>query len=150
MTPTGGGDYLLGNSTAVPSFNNLELYLMGLAPASEVGSWVVFTNQSQLDQLHSGGVLRGPTTTVTVDQLIAADGERVPAYGAAPTTFREVAVVLSTGRLLTAQEMAFFDLMAARGEARTPLRYVAGFASGTSNPFFVATKGRGQLVTRLP
>jgi hypothetical protein len=123
---------------------------MGLAPASEVGSWVVFTNQSQLDQLHSGGVLRGPTTTVTVDQLIAADGERVPAYGAAPTTFREVAVVLSTGRLLTAQEMAFFDLMAARGEARTPLRYVAGFASGTSNPFFVATKGRGQLVTRLP
>jgi hypothetical protein len=150
MTPTGSGDFQLSGATAIPSFNNLELYFMGLAPASEVGSWVVFTNQQQLDQLHAGGILKGPTTTVTIDQLIAADGQRAPAYGAAPTTFREVTVVLSTGRLLTAQEMAFFDHMAARGEARTPLRYVSGFASGTSNPFFVATKGRGQLVTRLP
>jgi hypothetical protein len=150
MTPVGGGDYRLTTSTALPSFNNLELYLMGLAPASEVGSWVVFNNQSQLDQVRDGGILRGPTTTVNIDQLIASDGERVPAFGAAPTVFREVAVVLSTGRLLTAQEMAFFDHLAARGEARAPLHYVSGFASGTSNPFFVATKGRGQLITTLP
>jgi hypothetical protein len=150
LTPAGGGDYRLTASTAVPSFNNLELYFMGLAPASEVGSWVVFTNQSQLDQLRDGGILRGPTTMLTVDQLVASDGERIPAYGAAPTAFREVTIVLSTARLLTAQEMAFFDHMAARGEARTPLRFVSGFSSGMSNPFFVATKGRGQLITRLP
>jgi hypothetical protein len=148
LTPA-GGDYTVRLTSAATHFNDLELYLMGLAPASEVGAHFVFQNQNQSSQLHDGGVLLGPVTPLTINDVIASAGPRVPAYGQAQTSFTLGTIVLSYGRLLTREEMAYFDFMAARGEATTPLRYTSGLAGGTSLPFVLATNGRGHLSTTI-
>ncbi|HSM60319.1 MAG TPA: hypothetical protein VK849_05955 [Longimicrobiales bacterium] len=128
-------------------YRDLELYLMGLVPPEEVEPHVVFTDQEQPTSCNS--LWSGPTATVTVEDVIEANGARVPAFGAAPTSFRIATVVVSAGRLLAPHEMAFYDHMAARGSATTPLRYSSGFEAGTVNPFWLATGGRATLETRL-
>lgn len=144
----GDGTYRLVPAADTGGYNDLELYLMGLLPKDSVGPHIVFQNQSQFP-LASGAMAAGPVTTLTVDDIIAVHGARNPAYGAAQTNFRLAAVVLSAGRLLSADELAFFEHMAARGEATQRLRYTSGFASGLSKPFYVATGGRGRLTTTL-
>jgi hypothetical protein len=146
--PNEDGTYTIVPATDLFSFNDLELYLMGLLPAASVGPHFVFDDQTQFSQ-PGLTVATGPVTTVTVDDIIAAFGPRDPAYGEAQTEFRVATVVLSVGRLLSPDELAFFEFMAARGEATTPLPYSSGFASGTAKPFFVATGGRGRLSTVL-
>jgi hypothetical protein len=145
----GDGTYLVQAATLTKEFNDLELYLMGLAAPESVTAGRVFLNQSQDPQLHVGGVLQGPVEIVGIDQIVAADGPRVPAYADAQREFNMATLVLSDGRLLTADEMAFFDYMAARGEARTPLPYVSGLVGGMTKPFYVATRGAGTLLTRV-
>ncbi len=146
LTPMGNGDYRTDAIEPPTEFNDLELYMLGLAAPSEVGVHTVFTNQ---DQNPATGVLRGPTELFTIDDLIARVGARNPAYPSAPTTFRIGTIVLSAGRLLTADEMAYFDHLAARGEATTPLQYSSGLARGTTKPFYLATKQRGRLETSV-
>ena len=56
------GDYLIQGVPRDTEYNDLELYLMGLIPAEEVGKHgehFVFLNQAQRDQLHVGGILEG-------------------------------------------------------------------------------------------
>jgi len=146
--PNGDGTYKVLAAPDTGRFYDLELYLMGLLPKDSVGPHFVFQNQAQFP-IATGGNAAGPVTTVTVDDIIAAKGARIPAYGSAQTTFRVATVVLSTGRLLSADEMAFFEHMALRGEATERLRFTSGFAAGMSRPFYVATGGRGRLTTTL-
>jgi hypothetical protein len=49
--------------------------------------------------------------------------------------------------LLTAEEMAHFDYLAARGEARTP--QFSGDATRAFLPFYLATGTRASLTTRI-
>ena len=58
-------------------------------------------------------------------------------------------IILSADRLLTEDEMAFFDYMAARGEATNELPYTLGLASGITKPFYLATQGLGTLSTTM-
>jgi hypothetical protein len=146
LVPLGGGEYRLTAAKPATSFNDMELYLMGLLPAEAVAPHVVFPDQTQT--LCEGCVLRG-AQTVTVADVIAAHGPRVPAYPDAPRHFTMATVVVSTTRPLTPREMAFFDYFAARGEAQQPLDYTSGFARGTTLPFGLATGDRGSLTTRL-
>ena len=146
LVPTTGGDYLTESIERATEFNDLELYMLGLAPASEVGAHFVFTNQ---DQNPASGLMRGPVVPFTIDSLTSKFGARDPAFPAAPTTFRVGTIVLSAGRLLTADEMSYFDHLAARGEATVPLQYSSGLARGTTKPFYLATKQRGRLRTAV-
>ncbi len=91
----------------------------------------------------------GQVATVTVEDVIAADGPRVPAYPDAQNAFIEATIVVTMDRLLTASEMSFFDYFAARGESSTPLSYSDRFESGTTLPFALATGGRASLSTSL-
>ena len=143
------GSYLLSSREFATEFNDVELYVMGLATAAEVGQHFVFSNQDQLGQLRPGGVLAGPVVPVTIGDIIASNGPRVPAAGDAPTEFRLATIVLSKGRLLTPEEMAFFDHMAARGESRVELPFTTGLSRGVTKPFFLATGGRASLSTTL-
>jgi hypothetical protein len=149
LTPIAGGGFSVRAAPNATHYNDLELYLMGLAPPAEVGPHFVFQNQDQQTELHDGGTLVGPVRTFSVDDVIAAVGPRVPAFGQARTAFSYATIVLSAGRLLTPDELSFFDHMAARGEATTPLPYTSGFAFGTTLPFALATNGRGQLSTAI-
>jgi len=81
--------------------------------------------------------------------VIAAQGPRVPSHGEARRDFRLGTIVLSAGRMLAAREMAFFDRMAARGEAREELRFTSGLSAGMAKPFFLATGGRATLSTEV-
>ncbi len=142
------GTYLLERRERATEFNDVELYLMGLLPAEEVGEHIVFQDQDQLDQLRDGGVLVGPVDTVGVDDIIDLHGPRIPAFGDAPTEFRLGVIVLSKDRLLSPAEVAFFDHMSARAEATTELPFTSGLARGITKPFFLATGGRATLSTR--
>jgi hypothetical protein len=146
LIPEGGYRVVAARDTGV--FNDLELYLMGLLPPDSVAPHIVFHDQAQFP-LAAGMIASGPVTTVTVEQIIDTHGPRDPAPADSPREFRLATIVLSVGRLLGPDELAFFDHMAARGEATERLRYTSGFASGMSHPFFLATGGRARLVTRL-
>lgn len=140
-----GNQYRFRKASAAMNYTDMDLYLMGLAPAESVKPHLVVVDQAQQP---CDGCPTGPVVPVTVDDVIAAHGPRVPAYGEAQTHFR-VATVIVSSRLLTPREMAFFDYFAARGEATKPLPYTSGFARGTALPFALATGHRGTLSTTL-
>jgi hypothetical protein len=50
---------------------------------------------------------------------------------------------------LNDDELALFDYFAARGEAVAPLQFSSGFENGMTKPFYLATGGRGFLITQL-
>jgi hypothetical protein len=143
VVPIGGGYYRLDPGGAIDAFNDMELYLMGLAPASQVGPHVLLENKPPC----VGCVYKG--TTLTVQTVVAANGARVPAWPDAPNHFTMATIVASMDRLLTPREMSFFEYFAARGEATVPVPYSSGFAKGMTKPFAVATGGRGTLSTTL-
>jgi hypothetical protein len=150
LVPQPNGDYLVQGAPAATEFNDLELYLMGLVPKEEVRPHFVFDNQDQASELRPGGTLRGPVTRFTIDDVIAAEGgPRLPAPAEAQKEFRLATIVLSKDRLLSAAEMAFFDHLAARGEATTELPFTSGRVQGTTKPFFLATGRRATLSTRV-
>lgn len=141
LTPLGDGTFRVDPRTPWGGYNELELYLMGLADPAEVPDQLVFADASQEPTI--GAVLHGPTTRVTISDVIAANGVRRPAWSGTPVTFRLATIVVSRGRLLTAAEMSYYDAMARRGEATT------SFDDGLQTPFTVNTRGRGVLRTRL-
>ena len=146
FTVTGsGGTATMTAAAQGREFTDLDLYLMGLAPPSEVGTHWVFTNASQqiCDRCS------GPAVPITVADVIAVHGARQPAYPQAQSSFRVATILVSAYRPLSQTEMDFFEVMAARGEATAPLSFSAGFTNGTTLPFALATRSRGSLNTRL-
>jgi hypothetical protein len=95
----------------------------------------------------SGCVL--PSSTLTINDVIAVNGPRIPDAVASQKLFDIAVVVISRDRLLTDDEMAILEYFAARGEATTSLPFTAGFARGTTKPFYVATRGLGRVDLRL-
>ncbi len=150
LTPQANGTYTVRAAADRPrAFNDFELYLMGLLPPDSVSSHIVFLNQNQEGQLRTGGVLSGATDTVTVAKWAARDGVRSPAYPQAPRSFRVATIVLSRGGLLTRDELSFFNAMAIRAESEAALPSIIGTTRFMTLPFYVATGGRGRLITRL-
>lgn len=143
------GAHILRPVDTPRSYNDFELYLMGMLPADSVRPHVIFRDQTQRAQVRANGVLRGPVDTLRISSVIAQAGARNPSAELAPRDFRVATVVLSRGRLLTRDEIAFFEYMAARGEMRVTLAYSDGLTRGNTLPFFLATGGRATLTTRL-
>ena len=143
------GTFLVQGTELTHEFNDLELYLMGLMAPEEVSPGRVFLNQNQQDQLFHSGILEGPAEFVTIEDIIDLNGARIPAAGETQTHFTLASIILSADRLLTEDEMAFFDYMAARGEAINELPYTLGLASGVTKPFYLATRGLATLSTTM-
>lgn len=152
LTPEGSGLRVSAVATSRPmSFNPLDLYLMGLMPASEVPDQWVVTDPNFLanwQTLCDGRLLTSGFSRLSVNDVIAANGPRVPDYSAAQRTFRVATVVVSDG-LLSADAMAFYDYFAQRMEARERLPVHEGFLKQAGAPFFVATGGRGALIATV-
>jgi hypothetical protein len=147
LVPLPNGNYRLEQTPALDEFIDLDLYLMGLLPASQVGSHIVFANQSQ--QICDGCILSGPVVTVTVDDVIAAQGPRRPDVSTSQKAFRVATIIVTKERPLNDDELALFDYFAARGESTVPLPFSSGFEKGTAKPFYLATRGLGSLNTQL-
>lgn len=142
-----GSDYLLVAKSGPKVYSDLSLYLIGLAPASEVGDHFVFDNQSQTPL--AGGTLLGPVTTVSMSAVIAALGPRMPAYAAARKKFRMATILVSRDGLVSPEVMRHYDYFSARAEGTAAVSFADGFEKGLSNPFSPATQGRGVLDTRI-
>ena len=142
LTALPDGTYRVDAQSPATGFTNLDLYLFGLIDSSQVAPQFVFTNQNQTASV--GSILVGPTTTTTIRDIVVANGLRPLEYTGTPVTYRAALVILSRGRLLTPQELAHYDIVAQRGEATT------SFDGHFITPFFVNTRGRGILVTKLP
>ncbi len=145
FTPLGGGAFRLDAAPVAPVFNDMELYLMGLAPSTSVGTYYVAVNQNTPQ---CNGCIVTATIPFNAGNAIASDGPRSPAYPFAQRKFRVATIVVSQN-FLSSNEMAFLDYMAARGSALSPLPYSSGFDSGTTYPFYLATGRRGCLITTI-
>lgn len=143
------GGYVVGPSTDLiqSTFNSLELYLMGMAQASEVATYFVLTNQNQ--NITNGQVLAASEIQhVTIGELAGSLGPRVPDSVAAQKHFRCATIVLSE-QLLDVSALSLYDWFARRCEATQPVTYAAGLATGTCNPWYLATGGRSLMFSRI-
>jgi hypothetical protein len=149
LVPTAGGLDATPR-TGIVAFKDLDLYLMGLLPATDVGTHYVFTSQAGANAIPCTGTLPyAQFTAVGVNDVIAAAGVRQPAYPAAQRDFTLGVVVVSDAPL-PAEAMAFYDLFARRADARAPLAARDGVALSTDAPFHLQTGGRATLTARLP
>lgn len=113
----GGGAWSYGGDGAYSAISSgftstwrlppLELYLMGLASASEVPPILV----SETPPLATGYGSRflGPFRQVTAAQIQQVAGPRLPGPGQSRNDFRAAYVVATPGRLLTQTEMTAYD-----------------------------------------
>ena len=142
--------FVLTPRTGAPAFNDLDLYLMGLLPAHEVRDQFVFADQSAAAQQRCAGeVYGGAMTRVRVDDVVAALGPRVPAFGQAPTTFRTATILVTRDGLAAPETMWFYSWMTERAEWRARVPTHSGFAKEIGRPFYLATGGRGSLQTSI-
>lgn len=145
------GRLLLRRSSGPVLFNDLDLYLMGLMPADEVAPQWVLNDQAAAASLQCAGqaVPTGAATRLTVQDVIARAGPRVPDAASAPRRFRVATLLVTRDGLASPEAMAHFSAMAQRAEAREPLSGLEGRALTPGVPFYVATRGRATLHTGL-
>ena len=107
----------------------------------------MFNNQAQ--PLVAGGTLNGPTTNVTVRDVISHYGARSPDYTHAQKCFRVATMLVTRDALAPANAMSLYDFFASRTNATTPQAYTDGLSSGTALPFKTVTGGEGCLDSRI-
>lgn len=77
-------------STAARSaYSQLDLYLMGMIPPEQVPPMLLIDNPSinRTKLPHQGDTISGTPKTVTINDIIAAEGPRIPTAADAPKTF---------------------------------------------------------------
>ena len=126
------GDGSFVSTGAIRLLSPLDLYLAGLFGADEVPPFLLIdspgTDPTQLPRV--GAAVTGQATTVTIEDVIAAEGPRVPAAEDAQKLFR-----------------AGFVLLVRPGEEPTPAQIAAleRIRQGLETRFAVLTGGRGLL-----
>jgi hypothetical protein len=84
-------------TAARSAYSPLDLYLMGLIPKEQVPPMLLIENpaidKNQLPQL--GATVTGTARTVTIDDIIAAEGDRIPNAAASQKKFNVGFVLLS-------------------------------------------------------
>ncbi len=97
----GDGTYtMLADNFYSPAqgFSHLDLYFLGFLPPSEVPDMMFLENLERLDDDADGNrVYRGEPLTVTIEDVIAANGPRLPAFEDSQKEFKTgmVAIVLN-------------------------------------------------------
>lgn len=101
-----------GNGGDRVPYSPIELYLMGLASEDEVDPIPVL-DDAEITGANAGGlvVTAKAVNTVTINDIVAAHGPRLPAVGDSQTAFKAAFACVSD-QLLTPAEMAY---VAARG-----------------------------------
>jgi hypothetical protein len=125
----------------------MELYLMGLAAPSEVGSYFILNNQNQTVSV--GQTLASTDITqVSLSQVTTPLGARSPDTSTSQKTFRCATIVISES-LLDQYAMSFYDYFARRCEAKQQLTYADGLATGACNPWYLATGMRSIMFSKI-
>ncbi len=141
-----GSDFKLVPNNQPKKYSDLGLYLMGMIPANQVATHFVFSDQTQKPV---GGILHGPVTNITVNDVIAHVGARTPDSTKSQKRFRVATILVTKQSLAPHDTMQLYDFFAKRASAKTQLACTDGFESSTSNPFRLATNGIGRLDPRI-
>lgn len=90
-------------------FSSLDQYLMGLIPPSAVGPMFYVTSPAGVlpnDDARKNVTFSGTRVNVTMDQIVGAEGPRVPAYNASQHSFRVAFIlVVDEGRKPSQKEL---------------------------------------------
>lgn len=129
-----------GNEWSTTTFSPIELYLAGLAPASEVAPIISIIGAKPVGYTDTSVIVSGTKKTTTINQIVTQHGARIPAYADAQKAF-SMAFAIYSERPLTSTEMSWLDTFADfYGRASLP-----GAIS-----FPEATLGRATMTTALP
>jgi len=116
-----------------------ELYLMGLASPSELPPWFYVRNaQPSLASGLTPAINRNYTgirKDVTINQLIAAMGPRIPSFEESQRTFRMLFVIVEQPQTPASEQQ---------------IAAVAGYAAEFKRRFAMMTGNRGRIATGLP
>jgi hypothetical protein len=151
VTPAAGGATLTQRYDA-PVFTDLDLYLMGLLPAAQVRSHVVFprgTPSSDLLNACGGGTWTGMLQTVTIADIVRQAGPRVPDAAHSPHSFRVATIIVSPDSLLSRDIMSFYSYFASRAAMTEEALCHSGFAKTLAKPFYLSTQKLGTLDARI-
>ncbi len=150
VTPVAGGAALAYRYDA-PVFADLDLYLMGLLAADQVGAHVVFPRGTPSSDLFNlcGSTWTGRLETVTIEDIVRQAGPRVPDAANSPHSFRVATIIVSPDALLSREAMAFYSHFAQRAEVTGEVLYHSGFAKGMAKPFYLSARGLGTLDARM-
>jgi hypothetical protein len=139
---TYGIDYFStnGNDWRTTTLSPIELYLAGLAPASEVEPIITMQDAVPVGNTDTQVIVEGTPKITPIEDIIAVHGERVPTYADAQKAF-SLAFAVYTERPLTPSEMSWLDLLADF--------YGRESVAGTMT-FEAATLGRATMETTVP
>ena len=94
---TNNGNGTFTSTSVMSGYSLLDLYLMGMIPKTQVPPMLLISNPAidptQLPQL--GATISGTATTVSIDDIIAAAGPRVPDSTTSKKTFNFAYVLLT-------------------------------------------------------
>jgi len=116
-------------------YSELDLYVMGLIPSSEVQPVNILVNPDLTDHLN---VVPESVITYTIQDIMDAEGgERIPSYADSQKEFN-VAFVVVKNKAFTSEEYAYYSLLS---------QYFASTEQGelSLTTFYHATGGRGTL-----
>ena len=130
-------------------YSDLEMYLMGLVPYTDVSFPIetiqnpVWSNSGNCTWTSTDGLLN-----VTSADFLASMGPRDPVWSAEQHDFEAGMIVLSRG-LLTPKEMSYYQWQMQQNEMLIgdPNRVTSGWSTYNFNE---ATDGNGTLTTKLP
>ncbi len=112
-----GGDRFT-SIDATQRYSPLDLYLMGLLPAGDVPPFFYVDGCSNREAAPEiGAIIQGRRVDVTIEQIIAAEGPRVPAANAAPHSFNMAFVIVGApGQFPSDESIAKVDRFRAAWE----------------------------------
>jgi hypothetical protein len=85
-----------GTMNPASGFSYLELYLMGLLPASKVPDFFVLRNQQNIGRTPDGNaIVKAEKVTITIQDVIAHNGPRMPSFDEAPKAFNTAIVAVT-------------------------------------------------------
>ena len=123
----------------------LHLYAMGKGNADAVPNLVVFENQTKFGSSVAAPdpktMLSGASRVVTINDIIAMHGPRI---GPRQNVWRRATIVISVGKLLTQQEMNYYNFFAKRVGQRINTTSYEGHGS-----FFQASRKKMRLRTDI-
>ena len=152
LVPEAGGVRVVPNNVA-PVFSNMDLYLMGLIPASAVGDNYILNDQSKFPACDSS--LTSAVSKLTGNDVASLLGPRIPDVASSKKQYRLTTILLTRDKLLDDNAMNFYSYFARRAEETGQVPSHIGFTKESANPFVVSTQGKAtwslQLIpTTLP
>jgi hypothetical protein len=130
------------------TYSDLELYLMGLEPASAVPNQYCVMKLQDPEQI-GDTIPFSTTTSVAMTDIVGVYGTRSPSYATSQKSFRVLFVWLSENTP-TAAELALHDDISAFYGSSVAGEINSSVFPPLPYPFAAATKGNGTLVTTVP